>query len=205
MLTFASAAHAHPHMFFKSTAQFVLDDRGRLTKLRVVFLVDELNTIYTFTELGVNKDGDNKLTSDESKLIARKVMDGFGEYNFFTFLQDQSGKIALDRPAATTVEIQQGRLGLAFIIPLNAPLKLTGKSIYLQLYDPSYFTAISVDLRPSVVGGGRKCSISVIKPTETEQTRRSQVLLSQLSREETPNQKNVGAIFAETTRLKCRE
>ena len=64
-----------------------------------------------------------------------------------------------------------------------------------------YYQFISVTGR--IVGKGIPCSVTVKKPTENEQTRRSQVLLSQLSREETPETSDVGAIFAETTRLVC--
>ncbi|MEL7543819.1 MAG: DUF1007 family protein, partial [Pseudomonadota bacterium] len=71
-------ALAHPHMFFSSTAQFLLDDEGKLSGLRTVFLVDELNTLYTFTELGVNADGDQILNADEQEKIAATVVEGFG-------------------------------------------------------------------------------------------------------------------------------
>lgn len=199
------AVNAHPHMFFKSTAQFVLDEQGRLTKLRVVFLVDELNTLYTFSELKVNQDGDNKLTAAETDKVARTVMEGFGQHGYFTNLRDDSGKIRLRKPSGVAVHLEQLRLGLAFVIPLEKPLELKGKSLSLQLYDPTYFTAITIDLPPMVVGKGAKCSVAVSKPEETEQTRRSQVLLSQLSREETPDVENVGVMFAETTRLTCQE
>lgn len=206
LVTFVAAqvASAHPHMFFKSTAQFVLDEQGRLSKLRVVFLVDELNTLYTFTELKVNKDGDNKLTPAETDKIARTVMEGFGHHGYFTNLKDGSEEIPLRTPSSVAVHLEKLRLGLAFVIPLEKPLDLEGKSLSLQLYDPTYFTAITIDLPPMVVGKGAKCSVAVSKPEETEQTRRHQVLLSQLSREETPDVENIGIIFAETTRLTCR-
>lgn len=201
----ACAAHAHPHMFFKSTAQFILDSQGRLSKLRVVFLVDELNTMYTFTELSVNKDGDNHLTSTETNKIARTVMEGFGYYDYFTYLRDSDGEVPLGKPLDVTVHLEQLRLGLAFMIPLKKPVVLEGNSISLQLYDPTYFTAISIDLLPTVTGKGPVCSVTVSQPSDTEQTRRSERLLAQLSREETPEIENVGAIFAETTRLTCRD
>ncbi|MGI9523349.1 MAG: DUF1007 family protein [Hyphomicrobiaceae bacterium] len=205
MLSIASAAQAHPHMFFNSTAEFILDGQGRLSKLRVVFLIDELNTVYTFAELGVNKDGNQELSDEEKHKIAQNVLEGFGHYRYFTHLRDQNGAIALGKPRSVTVQLDQLRLGLAFLIPLETPLVLSGRSISLQLYDPTYFTAITIDLPPTVVGSGTECSVSVSQPSDTEQTRRSQLLLSQLSREQTPQIENVGAVFAATTRLKCQE
>ena len=200
----ASAVQAHPHMFFTSTAQFILDGQGRLSQLRVIFLIDELNTMYTFAELGVNKDGDQTLSQEDVSKISENVLDGFGHYDYFTYLRNESGAIALGEPVDLAVQLYDNRLGLVFLMPLVKPVDISGKSTSLQLYDPTYFTAITIDLPPIIKGGGSQCSVSVDKPSSTEQTRRSELLLSQLSREETPQEENVGAIFAETTRLTCQ-
>ncbi|MEO1610653.1 MAG: DUF1007 family protein [Pseudomonadota bacterium] len=205
MMGSACIAKAHPHMFFTSTAQFILDGQGRLSKVRIVFLIDELNTMYTFTELGVNKDGNQTLTDEETDKIAQTVIEGFGYYQYFTYMRDRRRSIPLGKPLSVSVHLHQLRLGLEFIIPLETPLVLSGQSISLQLYDPTYFTAITIGFPPVIVGGETDCAVSVIKPSETEQTRSNQLLLSQLSREETPQIEDVGAIFAETTRLICQE
>lgn len=204
LLGFAGTAEAHPHMFFRSTAQFIMDGEGRLSKLRVVFLVDELNTIYTFAELGVNQDGDQTLTEEETEKVATTILEGFGHYNYFTHLRHQDASVALGKPLGVTVQIQQRQLGLSFMIPLQTPLDPRGKSLALKLYDPTYFTAVTIDLPPTVIGKGANCSVSVVKPAETVQTRTSQQLLSQLSREQTPEVEDVGVLFAETTRLTCK-
>ncbi len=201
----AFSARAHPHMFFTSTAQFLLDDEGRLAKLRVVFLIDELNTIYTMAELGVNKDGDQVFSDEDTQKIAKNVLEGFGHYRYFTHLAQQNIKVSLGKPLDLKIALHQNRLSLVFLLPLDKPLTLSGQSVSLQLYDPTYFTAITIDLPPMIVGSGPTCLVSVKKPSQTEQTRRSEYLLSKLSREETPDVEDVGAIFAETTRLECRE
>lgn len=200
----ACSASAHPHMFFDSSAQFVLDDKGRLSKLRVVFLVDELNTLYTLAELNVNKDGDGTLTWQETEKIAQTVLKGFGYHHYFTYLRDEKGEVPLGKPLSVTAQLQKKRLGLAFVIPLKKPYPLGAKSLALQLYDPTYFTAITIDLTPTVVGAAVSCSIAVIQPNKTAEARRRQTLLSQLSREQTPTVENVGALFAQTTRVTCQ-
>lgn len=205
LLGSAGAAQSHPHMFFRSTAQFLLDSEGRLSKLRVVFLVDELNTLYTFAELGVNQDGDQELTDEEIEKVAATILEGFGHYNYFTHLRHQHASVALGKPLGVTVQIQQRQLGLSFMIPLQTPLDPRGKSLSLKLYDPTYFTAVTIDLPPTVIGKGANCSVSVAKPADTVQTRTSQRLLSQLSREQTPEVADVGVLFAETTRLTCEQ
>lgn len=196
-------AQAHPHMFFTSTARFILDDHGRLSKLRVVFLVDALNTLYTLTQLGIGRDATQALTSEQTQKIARTVLEGFGRYDFFTHLRDQEGDIALGKPLEVAAQLQQGRLGLSFLIPLKAPLVLKGKKLTLQLYDPTYFTDITIGLPPVIVGKPHNCVVSLIKASETEQTLQAQSLLAQLSREQTPENGNVGAMFADTTRVTC--
>lgn len=195
---------AHPHMFFSSTAQFLTDAEGRLTGLRTVFLVDELNTLYSLTELGVNNDGDQTLDEQERDKIAESVVGGFGHYNFFTKLSNELGQIALDQPTEVTVNLVKGRLGLSFLMPLKQPQELKGKTLSLQLYDPTYFTAISIDRPPMVVGNNAICSVSVSKPSDTDDTLQTQQYLSELSREETPEEEDIGAIFAEKTVLRCQ-
>ncbi len=204
MLAAACSAQAHPHMFFKSTAQFLLDDKGQLSQLRVVFLIDELNTLYTLAELGVNQDGDQTLSDEEVDKIAQNVLKGFGNYQFFTHLYEKQRAVALAKPTNVTVQLHQQRLGLVFLIPLESPMALKGRSLSLQLYDPTYFTEITIDLPPTIVGDSASCTVAVEQPASTEQTRQSQVLLSQLSREEKPEVENVGAMFAETTRVTCK-
>ena len=203
LLTAHAQALAHPHMFFTSTAQFLFDEQGRLAKIRAVFLVDELNTLYTFAELGVNQDGDESLSDEEVNKIAKNVVEGFGHYQFFTYLKDKDTPVALEKPSNVTVQLHQKRLGLVFLIPLKTPMVVKGKTLALQLYDPTYFTEISIDLPPMVVGKASGCSVAVTKPRSTEQSRQSQMLLSRLSREEKPEIENVGVLFAETTRLTC--
>lgn len=196
-------ALAHPHMFFSSTAQFLLDDKGRLSGLRTVFLVDELNTLYTFTELGVNADGDQTLTPEEKQKIAETVVEGFGHYGFFAKLRNRFGQIDLPKPHDVSVNLQSSRLGLSFTFDLPRSFPLRNEQLSLQLYDPTYFTAISVDIPPTLVGAPHKCEVTVTKPTETEQSRESEMLLSQLSREETPEEEDIGIIFAEKTTVSC--
>lgn len=204
MVAAASTALAHPHMFFKSTAQFILDDQGRLSQLRVVFLIDELNTLYTLAELGVNQDGDQTLSDEETNKIVSNVLEGFGHYKFFTHLYEQDRPVELAKPSNIAVQLHQQRLGLVFTLPLQTPRALKNNSLSLQLYDPTFFTHITIDLPPTIVGSGASCTVAVSQPASTQETRRSQRLLSQLSREEKPDIENVGVTFAETTRLACK-
>lgn len=84
-------------MFFDSSAQVVIGDNGRLATIRVALLVDELNTLYILTQLGVG--GHGQLSEIEKRKVESSVYKGFSDYDFFTHLADQNGEIALPRGA----------------------------------------------------------------------------------------------------------
>ncbi|MEO1329249.1 MAG: DUF1007 family protein, partial [Pseudomonadota bacterium] len=82
----AGRAAAHPHMFFDAQAGFVFDEQGRLAALRVAFVVDELNTLYTLQALEIDP-ADGMSEAETAKLVGG-MLRGLGEFGYFTDLQD---------------------------------------------------------------------------------------------------------------------
>ncbi|MFV0295714.1 MAG: DUF1007 family protein [Hyphomicrobiaceae bacterium] len=198
-------AFAHPHMYFDSTAQLVIDGEGRLARIHVVFLVDELNTLYTLTQLGARKRTHGRLSAAEKVKVEHSVYKGFTHYDFFTHLADGNGTIALEKPGTMKVAMHGGRLGIAFDVPLAKPIDVAGRQFALRLYDPTYFTAITLKSPPRLIGHGPHCAVQVIKAAQNHQKQRLQAFLAQLSREQTPNISDVGGLFTDTARLTCRK
>ena len=87
-------ATAHPHMFFDATAQFVIGEEGAVEAIRIAFVVDELNTLYTVSELGLDADGDGALEPEEESQLAKAMALGLSDYGFFTELTNGASPAA---------------------------------------------------------------------------------------------------------------
>lgn len=196
-------ALAHPHMFMDTTAKFNIDDNNQLQSIRLRFVIDELNTTLTIATLGLDKDGDRKFTTEDKRKVANNVVEGFAHYNFFTYLQMKGRQISLKAPTRAEVDFVNGRLVVKMEIYLSEPLSVSGKTFTLKLYDPSYFTEVSLKQAPQIIGDNTLCHVKLRKSTPDEKSQKLQASLAQLAREETPEIENVGALFADKTRLIC--
>lgn len=198
-----TGALAHPHMFMDTTASFKIDGRNQLQSIKLQFVIDELNTTLTIATLDLDKDGDKKFSAEDKKKVASNVLEGFAHYNFFTYLQVRDKKIPVKAPTRTEIDLVEGHLVVQMEVFLNEPLPVSGKTLTLKLYDPSYFTEVSIKTAPQIIGGNKLCRVKFHKSTPDENSQKLQESLAQLSREETPEMKDVGALFADNTRLIC--
>ncbi len=204
----APPAAAHPHMFFDATAQFVTDTEARLTAVRVAFIIDEYNSLLTVAELGLDADADGALSEAEEQTALSTLVRGFSEYDYFAELTHAAGRLKFNPPTSGAAWLEDGHLGLVMDLPLADPQALAGKSVTLALYDPTYFTQITMALAPQVEAQANgetalSCTAQLKRFEENEELADLSESLAQLSREETPEQENVGAFFADRATLNC--
>ena len=190
-------------MFLDTIASFRVDENNKLKSVVLRFVVDELNTALTIATLELDKDGDKVFTSDDKEKVAKTVIKGFSHYNFYTYLQTNNKEVALKVPQKPDINLVSGKLVIAMEIYLNEPFSVSGKTFTLKLYDPTYFTEVTVVEAPKIVGDNTGCRVTFQKTRLDDKTSQLQVSLFQLSREETPEIENVGALFADETRLEC--
>lgn len=199
----ASSALSHPHMFMDTTAGFKLDGNNQLKSIVLRFVVDELNTTYTIATLDLDKDGDGKFSVEDKNKVATSVIKGFAHYDYFTYLQNGQKNVPLKAPTYSTVDFVNGQLVIAMEIFLRDQIAVSGKTFTLKLYDPTYFTEVTIKETPRIIGGSKQCRVKLDKAIPDENSSKLQTLLAKLSREETPELENVGALFADKTRLAC--
>jgi len=92
------------------------------------------------------------------------------------------------------------RISVAFDLPLETPLDPTG-DVVLRLYDPTYFYAY--DLVALEEGTGARCRAKIVPFEPDTAAAELQQKLAALSREETPEQENVGQLFSDQVWLLC--
>lgn len=161
-----AAALAHPHVLVTSRSEIVLADR-QVTAVRHIWTFDE--TFSAFAIQGLDSDGDGKLTAEELKPLAQINVESLEEYGFFTFLTVAGSEVE-DRvfadPADYWLDWDGRQLTLHFTPPLIRPVDAASGPLRLDVYDPEYFVAFTLDKeKPAVLAGAAAgCSLDVAKP-----------------------------------------
>jgi len=203
LLTLGSAATAHPHVFVDVRGTFVLDDRGRLAAVRINWLYDEFTSLVLYDTLGLDADGDGVLDAADLKKVETGETDWPPDYKGDTYLLIDGEDAPLSRPREAKAEIDGDRIGVGFTLYLENPLDMAGRTANLQLYDPAYYYAYSVTEGSGLDEPAEGCSVSIVPFEPSAETADIRAELSSLSREEIPENPNIGALFAENIYLSC--
>lgn len=200
----AGAAAAHPHMFFDAESTFVVDEYGRLVSIEIEYLVDEFNTLDTLTSLGIDVDGDGVLVGDEAERLAATFAQGMSIYVFFVELRVGDASFVFETADAAEASLEEGRLRGRFVLRPAEPAPLGADGAQLALYDPTFFVEVRTLTPPRVVGAGAdRCAVAFDPFEPSAISAATAAALALLSREETPEDANVGALFADRTALTC--
>lgn len=199
----AGSASAHPHVFVDAGGAFLFDAAGRLEGVRISWLYDAFTTLSLYETLDLDKDRDGALNAADLEKIKQGETNWPPEYEGDTYLWIDSEEQRLSRPENATVWMEDDRVGVAFDLYLDAPREVSGKAASLKLYDPLYFYAYSVAGPARLDGADETCRAKVVPFNPDAQLARVQKQLQALSREEIPDDPNIGALFAEEILLQC--
>lgn len=200
LLGLAGSAGAHPHVFVDATAGFRLDGEGRLASLRITWTYDAFTTLLMFDQLDLDPDGDGALDDADRAAIVAGETDWPPEYDGDVHLDLGGAPVPMGRPRDGVAWTEDDRISVAFELPLAAPLADPGGA-RLRLCDPSYYYSYKV---VALEEDGPGACTPILSPFEPDEAAAAmQRMLAQLSREETPLQENVGALFADDVMLSC--
>ncbi len=200
---FAPTVDAHPHIFVDADGGFLFNDSGELVGVRIFWLYDAYSTLFLYDTLDLDKDGDGELDAADLEKVRQGETTWDPEYEGDTYLWIAGQKQKLSRPLKTSARMVEGRIGVSFELHLQAPKNIRGSRASLKLYDPIYYYAYSILSEGRIFGNASGCHISVKRFDPDEQTAALQKELSTLSREELPENLNVGSKFAEEIILQC--
>ena len=196
---FASASNAHPHVFIDARAGFLLDDDGQLTALRITWTYDAFSSLTLLDILDLDTDGDGVLNDGDIARLVEAQTIWPDDFEGDTYLEQGGLSVALTRPTNGTASMPDTQISVAFDLPLAAPLA-EPRDVVLRLYDPTYYFAYSA-IGLEDVPAGCASEIVTFQPDNATAALRAQLAL--LSREETPEQENVGRLFADLVMLSC--
>ncbi|MEM7718561.1 MAG: DUF1007 family protein [Pseudomonadota bacterium] len=195
----AGPAAAHPHVFVDAKAGFVMSE-GELTGLRITWTYDAFTTLTLFDILDLDKDGDGLLDDADRAAIVAGETEWAEDYKGDTYLAMSGVDVPLGRPRDGAAFMAEDRITVSFELPLAAPQSVDD-TVVLRLYDPNYYYAYSVvGLEDMALDD---CEASVIPFVAGNATAELQTKLALLSREETPEQADVGRLFADQIVLTC--
>lgn len=193
-------ASSHPHVFVETRAGFMFDPEGRLASLRITWTYDAFTSLVLFDILDLDKDRDGKLDEeDRAAVVAGETSWGEG-YNGDIFVELGEATVPMAAPTNGSAWMTEDRITVAFDLPLAEPLDTDG-ALLLRFYDPAYYYAYEVVALEDGVRNG--CTAEIIPFEPDAATAELQRQLAALSREETPEQADVGSLFADQVWLRC--
>ena len=202
-IAFAPPAAAHPHVFVDGGVGFIFDENQKLAALRVTWLFDEFETLYTLSSYGIGLNAEGALDERDRLELVRLRSDWPSDFDGSAHLTIAGKQIALDWPTDLDIDLIDGRLQSTFLRPLPEPVDLRGVPVEVAFYESTYFYAFSVTQAPEFLAGGQGCQAVVVPFTPDAQDAALQAVLAKLTREETPDNAQVGALFADRINVRC--
>jgi ABC-type uncharacterized transport system substrate-binding protein len=195
----AQPAQAHPHVWITAEAEIVYAADGKVSGVRHHWTFDAGYSAY-LTQ-GLDKNGDGKLTPDELQDMAKENAESLVEFDYFTVLKVNGAKQAFEPPREYGMTFENGQARLSLLLPVkSAP---NGKTLSLEVYDPSFFVSFSLvdgDDAVRLAGAPKGCAATVArpKPVAADQQKLSESFFEALT-----SASNYGSNFANRAIVAC--
>jgi ABC-type uncharacterized transport system substrate-binding protein len=195
----AQPAQAHPHVWITAEAEIVYAADGKVSGVRHHWTFDAGYSAY-LTQ-GLDKNGDGKLTPDELQDMAKENAESLVEFDYFTVLKVNGAKQAFEPPREYGMTFEKGQARLWLVLPVKSPP--TGKTLSLEVYDPSFFVSFSLaegDDAVRLAGAPKGCAATVArpKPVAADQQKLSESFFEALT-----SASNYGSNFANRAIVAC--
>lgn len=162
----AESASAHPHVIIDGREEIVFDAQTNIIGIRSNWTFDK--GFSAFATIGMDKDGDGKLSREELAPLAEINVTSLVEYEYFTHISIGGKDITFKPPVDYYATEEKGRITLHFTLPLTSPVKVTDKTD-LIIFDPEYFIAFKFNEKSSsLIGAPANCSAHYHPPGELD-------------------------------------
>ncbi|MGL4636331.1 MAG: DUF1007 family protein [Beijerinckiaceae bacterium] len=164
---FAMPAQAHPHVFVAAKAEVIYDGEGNLLGVNHVWTFDEQYS--AFATMGFPKTADGKFEPAKLAELAKVNVESLVDFGYFTAGRAAGKKLEFAEPQNYRIEVHGNALVLFLSLPLKKPV--VGRTVTLDVSDPSFFVAFTFDDAKDAVVLSRApqgCSLSVKRPKEAD-------------------------------------
>ncbi len=159
-------SHAHPHLWVTMKCQIIFNADGLMAAVRHAWSFDEMAS--AFITLGAGEGQKGVMTREKSTSLAAEQVASLKSSDYFTNASVNGIKQQFEPPTDYGLESVDGVLTLHFTLPFRSPL--TGQTLELKVYDPSYFVDISFARQEPVelVNPPGQCNFAISRQTWTE-------------------------------------
>jgi ABC-type uncharacterized transport system substrate-binding protein len=195
-------AAAHPHVFIGTGLTLVLDDRNRLTAIRITWAYDELYSLLVLEERGLDPDYDGTLTAEELASLNGFDMAWIEGFPGDTYAMAAGAPLVLGPPRDPVTTMEEGRIVTTHTRSVEGDAPASAVSV--KAYDPTFYTAYEID-RGVTLEGGTGCEAALVPANlDAAYTMLEELLYgprsSEWSEDDFPE---VGEAFADEVRLSC--
>lgn len=134
-------AQAHPHVLVDAQESLVFDAHGDLTGIAGTWSFDEAFSAYAVQ--GYDSKGDGQPTREDLQPLAQTNVESLDRYHFFTRVLVDGMQVQIGNPTNAWDEFAEERLVLHFTLPLRRPLRISGHTLSVEVFDPDYFAAVT--------------------------------------------------------------
>jgi ABC-type uncharacterized transport system substrate-binding protein len=194
----AQPSLAHPHVFVSTALHIVLDDQGQATGVEVRWAYDDLYSLLTFEDMGLDGDYDSKLTSTELARLDGFDLNWIAGFDGDLYVVGPAGPVLLGAPIGRGVAVENAQIITTHLRPFLSPV--TAQGLVVQAYDPTYYTAY--DLMGGVTVDGT-CQTKVTPPDLTRAQQWLEELMAQQTNPDPDVFPEVGVAFADRVELSC--
>lgn len=193
-------APAHPHVFIDGGVDFLFDANGLLGALRITWIYDPLTSLFMLEDLEI--DPATELDPDDRRRLAAYQTEWDQGFAGDSYLWEGDRRIALSGPVDASAEVRDGKVAIRFLRDVASPFR-PGPATVAKVYDPTYFTAYFVTETPNLEGGATGCRARVAPYEPNGPLMSLQQSLLDIGVDETPEDPDVGALFADQVHVTC--
>ncbi|WP_170379019.1 MULTISPECIES: DUF1007 family protein [Ruegeria] len=168
-------AMAHPHVFIDTGLEFIVDDAGQLTHVRVTWAYDELYSLYQLEDMKLDQDFDGVLTENEEKFLAGFDAQWIEGYNGDLVVFADGVPVSLSGPLEPTATTEDGRIVTTHLRAVDGDA-VSASSLTAKAFDETFYIAYELT-RPVTVSGPASCQMDRIDPDIDGQLAQMQAFL----------------------------
>ena len=152
-------ATAHPHVFVEAQVTLVFNDEGGVG-VKLDWFYDDFFSLLVTTDLGIDMDGDLRLTAAEQDLLDTQITAWPPDYAGDLEVSQGGQVLELAPKQDHTMTYAEGLFHEAHLRPVPA-LMDRDTPLQVRVFDPSFYTAYDLR-RPVLIEGRDDCMAEVI-------------------------------------------
>ncbi|MEM1004641.1 MAG: DUF1007 family protein [Pseudomonadota bacterium] len=197
-------ALGHPHVFIDTGLEFLVDETGQLTHVRVTWAYDEFYSLLVLEDMNLDQDADGILTKSEESTLTGFDAQWIEGYNGDLVVMASGSPVVLSGPLEPYATAENGRIVTTHLRAVESG-GVPAVTVSAKAFDETYYTAYEMT-RAVTVSGPATCLMERIDPDIDGQLAQMQAFLLTLDANYDLEENDiplVGESFATEIRLSC--